>query len=156
MPKGWWKLSPVRSPSCEESQCCCKGLFGNYEQAQAKHTWAWALKVHVFQPQHQSCRTNVAVSGLCCTFVLGLFVPCCYCFLGKICDVNLRYVVSPFASPIWENMFGFCPPPPSFSIIICLTSSCSERNLSPKRVSKQGSAVHPWFRHHHAVSPLCL
>lgn len=27
---------------------------------------------------------RVAVSGLCCTFI---FLPCCYCFLGKICDV---------------------------------------------------------------------
>lgn len=26
----------------------------------------------------------------------------------------------------------------------------------PKMVSKPGSAVHPWFRHHHAASPLCL
>lgn len=26
----------------------------------------------------------------------------------------------------------------------------------PKMVSRQGSAVHPWFRHHHAASSLCL
>lgn len=75
----------------------------------------------------------MAVSGLCRTFVLELFVPCCYCFLGKICDVYKCQVrVSPFVSPIWENMFVFCPPSPSFSVIFYLTSSCPERNLSPK------------------------
>lgn len=43
---------------------------------------------------HQGCRASVAVSGLCCTLV---FVPCCYCSLGK------TWGVCNYISGVWGH-----------------------------------------------------
>lgn len=124
----WWNAQLLRSAVPDQLVCSDRDL-----------PWALCIGYH----------TAGALQGL---FVLSF----CY-FLGKICNVSLRYMVSPFTFPIWENELVPCHSSPFFSIIFCLPSCYPKRTLSAGWwASTRLCCASLWCRHHNAASPLCL
>lgn len=85
----------------------------------------------------------------------------CYAFvifwLKFVMYASLRYRVSPFTFPIWENELVSCHSSPFFSIIFCLPSCHPKRTLSAGWwASTRLCCASLRCRHHNAASPLCL